>query len=450
METARKEILELLEHAPIIDTHEHFCSPQSILESGPLIGPQIFTRSYVGFFDFFPGLKPEYQRYQHPILAPTKNLLDFANFVYNFSNDYFRESLNRGMEKVVGISLDHWSFAKGVQLEKKLKEFYAVEKLTKDPAFLKNSLQKYGNIKTAVLDIPYGMFGTHLPYGYQGEKDYFFRPSLRINSLLFAFDPDCWTPQSDVFYLHGIFGIPPRRDMTFEDFVNALHTIVEHAADHWVAFKLASAYERTLDFGPTLTEHELQYLRGNAAKIFNKHLKNVSWEDALNFGNFVLREILYALRRLPESRRLPVQVHTGTAILEGSDPRKFYPILHEFPEITFSFLHAGFPWWKEMFFTLNIYPNVVVDAVWLPLLSPLETTHFFKQMIQEKMSDRVCAYGGDCACIEGSIGALESTKRCLGIAIESSIQDKLLTEKDANAIVENVFYNTPRQFFKFK
>ncbi len=450
MEPVRIEILELLEQAPIIDTHEHLCPPRTIIESGPLLAPQIFTRSYVGFFDFFPGFKPEYQRYTHPVLAPTDNMLDFANFVLNFNNDYFRESLNRGLHKVDGISLEQWSFVKGVQMEKKIREFYAPEKLVKDPAFLKTSLQQFGNIKSAVLDVPYGMFGTHLPRGYQAEGDNFFRAALRINSLLFAFDPECWTPQSDVFYLHGLLGIPPRKELTFDDFVGALHTIVERASDHWVAFKLASAYERPLDFGQPPTQTEFQDMRAKAAKIFNKRLKNVPWEDALNFGNFVIYEIFSALAALPPPRRLPVQVHTGTAIIQGSDPRKLYPLLQEFRDIDFSFLHAGFPWWKEMFFTLNIYPNVIVDAVWLPLLSPVETIHFFKQMIEEKLSDRVCAYGGDCACIEGSIGALESTKRCLGMALEASLQEKVISMSDVGSIIENVFYNTPRQLFKFK
>ncbi len=450
MEPVRKEILELLEQAPIIDTHEHLCPPRTIIESGPLLGPQIFTRSYVGFFDFFPGFKPEYQRYSRPVLAPTNNMLDFANFVLNFNNDYFRESLNRGLQKVDEISLEQWSFVKGVQMEKKLREFYAVEKLVKDPAFLKTSLQKFGNIKCAVLDVPYGMFGTHLPRGYQEEGDNFFRAALRLNSLLFAFDPECWMPQSDVFYLHGMLGIPPRQELNFEGFVNALHTIVERAASHWVAFKFASAYERTLDFGQIPNEKESQEMRAKAAKIFNKSLKNVPWEDAMNFGNFVIREILSAVGALSSSRRLPVQVHTGTAIIQGSDPRNFYPLLQEFREIDFSFLHAGFPWWKEMFFTLNIYRNVVVDASWLPLLSPVETTHFFKQMIEEKLYDRVCAYGGDCACIEGSIGALESTKRCLGMALESCLQEKVISMSDVGSILEYVFYKTPQQLFKFK
>ncbi len=450
MELVRKEILDLLEQVPIIDTHEHLCPPRSILDSGPLLAPQIFTRSYVGFFDFFPGFKPEHQRYARPVLAPTNNMLDFANFVLNFNNDYFRESLNRGLQKVDGISLDNWSFVKGVEMEKKIRAFYATEKLVKDPAFLKTSLQQFGNIKCSVLDVPYGMFGTHLPRGYQVAGDNFFRAALRINSLLFAFDPTCWNPQSDVFYLRGLLGLPPREEMTFENFVDALHIIVERAPDYWVAIKLASAYERTLDFGRKPTPQELQDMRAKAALIFNKSLKNVPWDDALNFGNFVLREILSTLATLPGSRRLPVQVHTGTAIIQGSDPRKFYSIVEEFPNITFSFLHAGFPWWREMFFALNIYPNITADAVWLPLLSPVETIHFFKQMIQEKMSDRVCAYGGDCACVEGSIGALESTKRCLGMALEASVQEKLLMLDDVGPIIENVFYNNPRQLFKFK
>ena len=72
------------------------------------------------------------------------------------------------------------------------------------------------------------------------------------------------------------------------------------------------------------------------------------------------------------------------------------------------------------------------------------------QKVEGIFPDRVCALGGDCACIEGNSGALESTKWCIGMALESSIQDHLLPPKDVEDVIKNIFYNNPRQFFKFK
>src|SRR4030042_5425026 len=239
MELVRRDVQEKIERAPIIDTHEHLCPPHFIVEGGSFLSPQIFSRSYVGFYDFFPGLKPEHQRYAYPVLAPTDTLLNFANFVYNYSNDYFRESLNRGFQRMYGISLDNWNYMKAVQLEKKIQEFYGGQKILEYSSFLKKKLQAYGNYKCAILDVPYGRFATRLPSGYQEQGDTFFRPALRLNSLLFAFDPECWTLDSDILHLSEMFSITPRNTMTFGTFVDALHAITEHAADHWVSLVLA-------------------------------------------------------------------------------------------------------------------------------------------------------------------------------------------------------------------
>jgi len=71
---------------------------------------------------------------------------------------------------------------------------------------------------------------------------------------------------------------------------------------------------------------------------------------------------------------LPVQIHTGLAKLQGSDPLLLDNVISGYPDVRFVLFHGGFPWIYNTVTLAHNYANVIIDFNWLPLflLPPLK------------------------------------------------------------------------------
>jgi hypothetical protein len=152
--------------------------------------------------------------------------------------------------------------------------------------------------------------------------------------------------------------------------------------------------------------------RTTAAGILGRSPADVSREDALAFGDYVIRFYLDQARE----RGLVVQMHTGQARLDSSNPLLLEPILQDYPEVVFDLLHGGFPWTAETAALAHAYPNVRLNLVWLAQISSEAAVQALKVWIQVIADVRHISWGGDARSPEEMYGGLLAGKHVLARA----------------------------------
>jgi predicted TIM-barrel fold metal-dependent hydrolase len=151
---------------------------------------------------------------------------------------------------------------------------------------------------------------------------------------------------------------------------------------------------------------------------------------------------------------LPIQVHTGFQAgngntLENSHPNKLNNLFLKYPEAKFVLFHGGFPWTGEYIALAKMFPNVYLDIVWLPQISRQSAMQTFHQML-DCVPHNKFFWGGDCATIEESTGALEYSKDIVAQVLANRVESKLLTEEVAIDIARGIFRNNAIILFKLE
>lgn len=452
----RDAVLTRLAACPVVDVHEHLSNQAGIhaeihaetAREGRGLRA-ILPRAYVGFFDFFPGLASP--RFDPGPRLPGGNLGElraFINAQARAKGPAQDEStkptgstrpagstgpmaspapcrdhvtcLNAGVVALHGYPCHPASIAELRALDQALRARYAV------PAWIPTSLREAGNVTDIILDVP------HANWGLDFARENAFPESpaapavhalLRLNSLLYAFDPEAWTPRTFLPRMAAEewrVGAPPPE--CYDDFVDLVHRTLDWAAPRFVGFKCASAYERTLDFGP---RRAVDVPRARAT--WGESLPTVSPGAARAFGNAVMHEILAHAERLGK----PLQVHVGTALSPGSHPRHLARLLDAYPSLSFHLLHAGYPWTRETLDLVRARENAFLLLAWVPQLSRATTTRVLREVVADPvLLARTLAFGGDSACVEGTIGSLAVLKQCLARVLADEIAARTLSLAD--------------------
>lgn len=79
--------------------------------------------------------------------------------------------------------------------------------------------------------------------------------------------------------------------------------------------------------------------------------------------------MMWYLAELSAKLDLPFQIHTGHAQIQGSNPMNLLNLIEGNSQTKFVLLHGGYPWVGETGAITQRYPNVWIDAVWLPTIS---------------------------------------------------------------------------------
>lgn len=426
------KIIQILKDQPKIDIHEHL-RPPSLISSKKVSLADLLPMSYMGFYDFYPGLKnPRFDTSKTVILTDPNILL---NFIHGFPKQDIRNCFIKGINAVHHLNLNTPSLIVS-EIDEHLQSAYTNSNLYRN-AF--DTLQ----IQQCICDIPYADLG----YAIDKQLGSNFLPQikpralLRINSLLFGFDPKVWNPNTDLiaYYCEHILHLP--RPTNFDDFLHLIDKILAWANTWSVGLKCASAYERTLNFGDS---NHYQQLYERAKSVYGQDMYNLSESEWIQFGNYVFNYILSQNRKY----KIPLQIHTGTAIESGSHPNNLKSVFQAFPQQSIELLHFGYPWVDSVLELLTQYPQVYSDFVWLPQLDTAILSKLVKKITQRNLWSKMMAFGGDCACIEGSIGALLSLIESLGSGFFEENVKNGLSAASIEDISAKIFYETPKQFFR--
>ena len=256
-----------------------------------------------------------------------------------------------------------------------------------------------------------------------------FRPSFRINSTLVAYHPDAsdFERSNLIRDWSAHFDIDVRSLAQLEELVDRI--LLANVAAGCRSLKSALAYERTLFVGPGR--------RADALRVFGTPPDRASDADRLLFGDYLLRFLLDRAKDL----ELVIQVHTGIARLDSSNPLLLEGVIREHPGLVFDLFHGGFPWIHEPAALAHNYPNVRLNLTWLPQLSSEVAVATLKEWLQiVPQADRI-SWGGDCSTVEETYGTVLAAKHCVGRALAELVDDDFMDEETAIVAARSVLHD---------
>jgi predicted TIM-barrel fold metal-dependent hydrolase len=443
-----------LQQIPIIDTHEHLRSQQEFIRQG-ISFASLIPRAYMGFFDFFPGLKIKKGRTLSvpPPLTSHQKTIFFWNLYHNRN---FRVAMEYGLKEIYGWDSKKQRLTKQIlqDLNTRLIENYS------QPGWGGRVFQSHG-----ICHLINDGFDPHIGLDFL-NADFFtgintesLHPhcAFRLNSFIYAFSPDCWNPLTNnavlcrEYYKMQLYQEFPQHFSnnmiidSADSFLDMIPQILKCVAHDFKSVKFATAYERPLKFSPKDVLRERNLLR----QYWNTPLIRISESLQWKLGDILFHECLSALAQLPVRQRPIVQFHTGFATRFDSRPQLLEHIVQEYPDLQFHFMHGGYP---NLAATLNLitrYPNVYSELVWLPLLEKKGTIWMFQEIYRRHLEHKVLAFGGDCACVEGTIGTLLATRDYF---LESFYrlrekQTKKIPDSDIETFYKAIIYNTPKSAY---
>lgn len=305
----------------------------------------------------------------------------------------------------------------------------------KGPASIYRRLEKRAGVKKIILDNP--------PKLWEKWSDPLVNMTIRLDETIFPFSKvrqDIYqrnTKDSKVFSYMKSESLPAAN---LDDFDEALESYMLKLKEYAHVIKIGSAYQRTLDF--SLEEND----DGKIADLYRRLMEGsgtFSEHEMRRWGNYVVSIML----GFATIERMPVQVHTGLALMRESDPRYLSEIVGQFSSVKFDLFHGGYPYINQLAGMALTKANVFVDLCWLPILSQSATRTLLLQLMELGVSNKINGFGGDCQNFEGSYGALLMTKKALADVFLEKIESNDIAREDAVHLGEQILYDNPREIF---
>ena len=403
-----EDLLSQLIHWKKIDTHEHFL-PQKNFQDQPDILFAILQESYLPWIvygardhnsvvvsreDLLNGMK------KIPASSFLHYLIDAFQFMYGFEDDEIHEKNWNALSQIIREEyskknmLDYWIFHK-----------LNIEKVVHDRYWL------------------LGEFDIDLNHFY---------PVLRIDPLFCGysknqFNHDRMNPLIEA-EKQGIY------IQTFDEFLSYIDYLFQKGAAQGIGtIKCAVAYDRTLYF---------QHVnRGQAEKAFYREDGTETPSEIKDFQDYIFH---YCLQKASEYH-LPVQIHTGPGKAFQTAASHLGNIFEEYHDLKISLFHGSFPWVGEPGAMALFYPNLYLDLVWLPVMSPTYAILALSEWIETTGGARIMM-GGDSWNAEGAIGSLLYNLKTIAHVLAEKVEKKYLSLSAAEQIGKMILYDNPKEF----
>jgi len=258
-----------------------------------------------------------------------------------------------------------------------------------------------------------------------------FTPTYRINMFPLSYNREVRDHNGNNCY--ALYGTEQATDLDDHiAFMNAC--IVKAVTDKGcVALKLASAYERGLDYIPASKKQ--------ASAVFEK--SKPAENDINAFQSYVVNEACKTAARLD----IPLQIHTGLGRLIKSNAIHLREMIAQNPQTKFVLFHIGYPWTDDVCGMVHSLPNVYPDLCWLPLISTHAAARAINELLDVGCADKLF-WGCDTWTSEESYGALLAMRHALISALEFRMDEGLCTLDEAVELMDNVMYNNPKALYR--
>jgi uncharacterized protein len=413
-----------IEQQPLVDTHEHLKKEPDWVKGGPDILQDLFG-NYMPADLKTAGASPEALAALNPSgsghRAPGP-----ADLVARF------EAIRPAWE-----ATQFTGYGEAVRLI--ASEFYGIDELTSDTLqaaqehlqTLRQSGQRYDILKNrANLD--------HV------QTDDFCWPCLPdASGPDFFFYDLSWqgfcNGQVSTPDIHAETGVTVKDLETLREAMTAIFAKYAGCA---IAVKAQHAYSRTLNWEDRSDE--------DAARALTATLSDkASLEDQLCLGDWCwARGVELAIEH-----DLPFKIHTG--YYAGNDRMpvsriragNMCALLAAYPKARFVLMHIAYPYSQELIALAKHYPNVWVDLCWAWSIDPYSSADFVRRFIHAVPSNKLFGFGGDTGWPTSSTAYAIQMRTWFTRALQSEIDDGLLTEKQAIGVASRIMYDNAYDCF---
>lgn len=91
------------------------------------------------------------------------------------------------------------------------------------------------------------------------------------------------------------------------------------------------------------------------------------------------------------------------------------------------------------------YPNLYLDLVWLPVMSPSYAVMALSEWIETAGGARIMM-GGDSWNAEGAVGSLLYNLKTIARVLAEKVENKYLSRSSAEQIGKMILYDNPKEF----
>ncbi|NLJ38977.1 MAG: amidohydrolase family protein [Candidatus Atribacteria bacterium] len=391
-----------------IDTHEHFL-PQNTYQDHSDILFAILRESYLPWIIYgardhnivtitrdglLQGMK------KIPASAFLRYIIEAFHYMYGFSDDELNEK--------------NWD-----QLSQRIRESYSKNNMLDHWIFDKLNIEKV----------------VHDRYWKLGEFDIdlsHFYPVLRIDPLFYGYSKvklnhDRMNPHIEAAK-QGIY------IETFDEYLSYIDQLFKNGIAKGIGtMKCAVAYDRTLRFE--------RVEREQAERAFYKKDGTELSFEVRDFQDYIFH---YCLQKAADYR-LPVQIHTGPGKAFETAASHLGNIFEEYHELKISLFHGSFPWVGEPGAMSLFYPNLYLDLVWLPVMSPTYAVLALSEWLETTGGARIMM-GGDSWNAEGAVGSILYNLKTIAYVLTEKVEKKYLSRSSAEQIGKMILYDNPKEF----
>ncbi len=417
---AYQQMKSFLDAIPAIDTHDHI-RPFDRLKSKPGANPDGEAMNLHALFrhSYYPWFNP---------LTPRPPEMPFDDWwgraKSNFDNaraTTFYRYLLPAFQDLYGVDFDRITDQQARELDSRIAENY------RDPRWLYQVVTERANIELMIVDRYWAPL--------EMRSDYpFALTAMNVNSLFRGFHPSEYG--RDFANPYACAKERGLRVESVDDYVALLDRLIADAKQRGLpCLKNTLAYSRTLEFRNVPKEQ--------AARAFGRPRAELKAEEIRDFEDFVMWRICESAAR----HDLPIQIHTGQARIQGSNPMLLVDLIEANRKTKFVLFHGGFPWVGETgVIVMRHASHVWVDSVWLPTLSYTMAKRAFHEWLEVMPSDHIL-WGADSNHAEGIYGSTETTRRCLAEVLVEKIAAGDLSEEQARQIGRQILRDNALTLF---
>ena len=259
-----------------------------------------------------------------------------------------------------------------------------------------------------------------------------FAPTFRIDKFMYGHHADA--ADKDGFNPWKSYGFTGK---TLDEYVEFMRAYIRqrHDAGRVVAFKNAEAYRRPITFAADD--------RAAALDAFGKPRAALSDAQWMLFGNYIFHRCCELAAELD----VPFQLHSGLALIGGSDPAHLIPILEKYPQTRFVLFHAGYPWIHTIAGLAHNYTNACPSMTWMPTISSTAAVRALNEFLDVAQSARTITWGSDCWVSEESVGAVMAWRWVVARTLADRIDMGLLRIRDAGKLAEGLMFANNRYMY---